>query len=504
MSSTSQPDPSVIQSLDRFSAAVQEQVETDVAGHAALKKIRREHAQFHHLETRVLSSLCGPLLLQLRAAKVDDASQIKALEARWHELMARGPPFGRRSRAACGCASPSLTSRRARACRCARRWARSSTRWAATTRRRRSIARRRARSRGRRRGCSGCTSTCTSVRRTEGIAAGGDHAGARVPRGARALPGEGARASGWASGVPVGRWLHAALAPLSKALRLNPTSERCGRWRPTRITSSPARTSRRWRRGRRDAARDGAAPVGRRPVHQPGEGAQRGGRPRRGARRLPPRRAARPSWRHAYLVSESLLTGGRHAEARESYARLVRRPDAAGRPELADAYNHLAVSILGASDEEGRPRGGVWRVARPGRGVLRVGRGDRAEPGVHGAPRAQLLPGGRLALPPRGQLDYATAALWPVSAGDDTPRAASDGRRRLPRPRVGPRARRAAGGGARRARGEPPPPHADGRLERGRRRAARARRARARAAAAAGRRPRGGPRRRAGGGASPA
>ena len=26
-------------------------------------------------------------------------------------------------------------------------------------------------------------------------------------------------------GVPVGRWLHAALAPLSKALRLNPTSE---------------------------------------------------------------------------------------------------------------------------------------------------------------------------------------------------------------------------------------------------------------------------------------
>ena len=93
MSSTSQPDPAVIQSLDRFSAAVQEQVETDVAGHAALKKIRREHAQFHHLETRVLSSLCGPLLLQLRAAKVDGASQIKALEARWHELMARGPPL---------------------------------------------------------------------------------------------------------------------------------------------------------------------------------------------------------------------------------------------------------------------------------------------------------------------------------------------------------------------------------------------------------------------------
>ena len=80
MSSTSQPDPSVIQSLDRFSAAVQEQVETDVAGHAALKKIRREHAQFHHLETRVLA-LCARCCCS--AAKVDGASQIKALEARW-------------------------------------------------------------------------------------------------------------------------------------------------------------------------------------------------------------------------------------------------------------------------------------------------------------------------------------------------------------------------------------------------------------------------------------
>ena len=310
----------------------------------------------------------------------------------------------------------------------------------------------------------------------EGVAAGGDHAGARVPRvRARALPGEGARARaagpGGAGGPVAPRGAGAALEGAAPQPDVGGDVVDGGR----RVSRAlPRGLLAGGRRGRRDAARDGAAPVGRRPVHQPGEGAQRGGRPRRGARRLPPRRAARPEL--APRVPRERIAADRRPPRRG--ARVVRAPRAAARRGGAPGARRRVQPPCGVDPRRlrrgGRPRGGVWRVARPGRGVRRVGRGDRAEPGVHGASRAQLLPGGRLALPPRRRARLRDRRAVARVRGRRHAARRPDGRRRLPRPRVGPRARRAAGGGARRARGEPPPPHADGRLERGRRRAARA------------------------------
>ena len=428
MSSTSQPDPSVIQSLDRFSAAVQEQVETDVAGHAALKKIRREHAQFHHLETRVLSSLCGPLLLQLRAAKVDGASQIKALEARWHELMARGPPLWPTVE---GCMrlrlaefdEPAGTRASLRATlgvqlHAMGRHDEAAEEYCATAR---ALARKKARLLGMHldvykaytqngRGLPPAEITQEHAYR--------ECARARYQAKVRARERLG-------PGVPVGRWLHAALAPLSKALRLNPTSE--AMWSMAADAYHEL--------SREDFSQVGGAVVATRRAMalRPSDVGQYTnlGKVHNEAGAHDEaldayRRAARldPSWRHAYLVSESLLTGGRHAEARESYARLVRRPDAAGRPELADAYNHLAVSILGASDEEGGLAAAFGESLDLDEAFAASAEAIALSPACTARHAHNYYQVAASLYLRAGELDYATAALWPVSAGDDTPRAA--------------------------------------------------------------------------------
>lgn len=132
-----------------------------------------------------------------------------------------------------------------------------------------------------------------------------------------------------------------------------------------------------------------------------------------------------------YQYAEALLDAKRHAEAQRSYRGIVMHRESRTFPELPDAHNHLATSLLvksaSASRRHLRHRHGRTSSAEDAHDLASVSSSlDGAMHALRSALR--LNPACRYnharnyyqvlanALHARHGIDYATAALWPVAA----------------------------------------------------------------------------------------